>query len=153
MGEHKTNRTAVIRAMLPAFPTGSDFTNVQLRAGFNLRTNLLIVPPEKMRTADDGSIEILAKAAPDAAEDTWSKPEGFEVIAEGTKLGYEHLDYVVHLMGSCVTRSLVSRNGEHPMTLVPVQEVFRMPAALFLRNFMQESAKPNGETPSMLVTG
>jgi hypothetical protein len=156
MSEHKTNKTAVVRAMLPPFPTGSDFTHVELRGGFNLRRGILIVPPEKIRMKQDGSKQGTLEVLLDSATgESWSAPpDDFEVIAEGTQLGYEHLDYVVHVMGSKVDRTLVvGRDGGHPMTMAPLTELCRVPAVHFLRMFgLGEKPGVNG-APSGLIVG
>lgn len=151
MGEHHTNRTAVIRAMLPAFPVGSDYTNVQLRAGFALRRGLIIVPPEKIRTTEAGVSEVLVQHG-DGEE--WAEaPKDATVVPEGQRLGYEHLDYVVNIFGSEVRRTVVvgKQGNEHPMTLVQLGEILRMPAPDFLRHF-KPGNQVNGDA-GLLVTG
>jgi hypothetical protein len=152
MGEHRTNRTAVVRAMLPAFPTGTDFTHVELRGGFNLRNGLLIVAPEKIRTTEAGAQEVLLNSA---TGESWTPPpDDYEVIPEGTQLGFEHLDYVVSVMGAKIDRTLVVGRGDgHPMALAPLTELFRMPAVNFLRLFgLGQKPEANG-APSGLIVG
>jgi len=150
VNEARHNREAIIRAMLPAFPIGADYTNCQLRGGFNLRQGLLIVPPEKIRKNEAGETEVLVTVD---GQDSWqTPPEGSEVVAEGTKLGFEHLDYVVHLMGSQVTRNIVSKDGQYPIALIPLDEVYRCPAPLFLRHFLRDKPAVNGDA-GLVVTG
>jgi len=148
MGEHKTNRQAVIRAMLPAMPVGQVYSNVQLQAGFTLKAGLLILAPEQMRKTAEGVIEVLVEDA-ETKEQTWqAPPDGFEVVAEGDSLGYQHLDYVVNVMGSKVSVNITAPSGGHPMQSTLVATVARMPALDFLGRFGD-----GDKEPSAILTG
>lgn len=149
MGEHKTNRRAVVKAMLPAFPAGVDYTNVELRGGFTLRRGVIIVAPESIRKAADGSTEVLWD---NGGTKEWGKPpEGTEVIPEGTKLGYEHLEFVVFLLGVRVdqTSAIAGPDGrKHPQaTGVQLAELCRVPGNQYLAMFGEK------KDAGLIVTG
>ena len=121
----------MLRQMLPPLPAGFDFQQAQLRGGFALRRDVLIVPSENMRQ-NDGRTEVVDEKG------EWHVAENVTVVAEGTQLDYCHLDFVVGLYGLRVEkRSVLAGPGvPDPLPLAqPVAELARVPADAYLAAF------------------
>jgi len=141
MGEHKTNRTAILAAMLPGFPVGVDYRQVRLQGGFVMRRNIVVAAPDHIRTTAEGVVEVLG------ADEQWhATPKEVRVVPEGAKLGYDALDFVVQLYGvRTEERSVLAASGQPqaPMMAQPVAELARVPADEYLEAF-EHRAKVRG---------
>lgn len=137
MGEARRNRQAILKAMLPAFPINADFTGVDIRGGFMLRRDLVILPADQLREVDGKPMMLVDEA--DGPQ--WRPvPDGARVAIEGTQLGYDALDYVISVYGLRQDKStLIGASGQQQggVTAMKVAELARIPAEEFMARLGQ----------------
>jgi hypothetical protein len=113
MSEHKTNPTAAIADTFPNLLPPGFRCGIDLQLQVVPKTNVMLAPPHRMRTADDGTVEVLV-----GDPEEWRKPPvGVDVCEMGKPLPPEKCD-VVLIAGTMVEDTLgpklLTQPGQHP---------------------------------------
>jgi len=150
MGEHHNNPNAQMKKMAPPMPARK--LMAQVTCAFAPKEALLILPPDRIRTREDGVVEVFGKAAVqkeaggpiEVSEERWHvPPEPCVVHPEGKPLTMDQMDFVVFLQGISVNTQLTDSNGQHPAKAIVLRELERIDANDYLARF---------DPPSSLVT-
>lgn len=134
MGEHRTNANALAAA---AAAMGAR-VGIDLRIGYVPKTNVIVLPDDKIREVD-GQVEVYGKPVAWSAdgvmhvgpEACWHQPPpDARVVHEGTQLTVESMDIVVTLMGMVKT-SMTDAQGRPVGRMRVLRELFREDAREF----------------------
>lgn len=126
--------------------TGGRQLGVQLQAMFVVKDNTLVLPSDRIRAKEDGTLEVFAipprrnedgtwGPGPGDAEMVWQPVlPGFEVVPEGTRMGLDRMDVVVALVGTMVG-GMLTADGRVMGKARHLRELFREDAQSFMRTF------------------
>lgn len=129
MSEHKNNPRALMHDTLPTLMPVGHRVGVDIQLQVVPKANVMLVPPQRMRTAADGAIEILT-GDPEA----WrSPPAGAKLFELGKPMPPEACD-VVAILGTVVEDmlgpKLIGAGGQQPQGRVssgPMAVIARAP--------------------------
>jgi hypothetical protein len=133
VSEHRTNARAQVAS------AGGRQLGVEIMIAMAPKENILILPPDKVRTID-GRTEVMgvpparseAGWGPGTGEPAWHvPPPDAEVVVEGAVLGPDKLDLVVNLVATAVG-GMVDGAGRVMGRRRHLRELFREDAQQFL---------------------